>query len=133
MSYSTNYVSFDNASGAHYNCGNANGGLQFRTGAGGWSVYAAYGPIYKNITIDCKEGDVSMSGYPLQSDYRIGGTFEAPVFPGKKLVDGAPTSVTIDQDNMSITFNYEASTFDYTLVVNNAPEGITITIKDTEA
>ena len=40
FSYSTPYVSIDNSSGGHYNCGNGSGGLQFRGGTGGWSVYA---------------------------------------------------------------------------------------------
>ena len=102
---------------------------KLNSGTGGWSVYAVFGPIYKNIKIDCQENGVSLTGYPQESAYRVGGTINAPGFAGKKLVDGQSTSVTIDEDNMNIVFNYEASSFDYTLAVNNAPEGTTMTIK----
>lgn len=40
-SNNTPFVSFDNPSGNHYNCGYAD----FRGGTGGWSVYVAYGPF----------------------------------------------------------------------------------------
>jgi len=109
----------------HYNA-NA---VVLNGGPGAWTTYAVFGPIYKDITIDCQENGVSMEGYPQEFTYKAG-TVEAPVFPGKKLVDGEPTSVTVSEDNQTITFNYESSSFDYTLVVNGAPEGTTIKIKD---
>ncbi|MBR6456079.1 MAG: hypothetical protein IKS72_03990, partial [Prevotella sp.] len=101
---------------------------KLNSGPGAWTTYAVFGPIYKNVTFDCKENGVSMEGYPQEFAYKAG-AIEAPEFPGKKLVDGEPTSVTINEDDMVVTFNYEASTFDYTLVVNGAPDGATVTIK----
>lgn len=120
-------ISFEDPNNAsnHYNV-NA---VKYNGGAGAWTTYAVFGPIYKNITIDCQENGVSMSGYPQVSNYKIGGAVSAPAFPGKKQVAGDPTSVTVNQDNMVITFNYEASTYDYTLVVNGAPTGTTMKIK----
>ena len=120
-------ISFEDPSNAsnHYNA-NA---VKYNGGAGAWTTYAVFGPIYKNITIDCQENGVSMSGYPQVSNYKIGGDVSAPAFPGKKQVAGDPTSVTVDKDNMVITFNYETSTYDYTLVVNGAVSGMTMTIK----
>ena len=120
-------ISFEDPANSSYHY-NANA-VKYNTGPGAWTTYAVFGPIYKNITIDCQENGVSMSGYPQVSNYKIGGDVSAPAFPGKKQVAGDPTSVTVDQDDMVITFKYEASTYDYTLVVNGAPSGTTMTIK----
>ena len=124
--WNTQSISFENPSDGQYHY-NANA-VKMNTGPGAWTTYAVFGPIWKEITIDCQENGVSMEGYPQEFTYKAG-TVEAPVFPGKKLVDGEPTSVTVSEDNQTITFNYESSSFDYTLVVNGAPEGTTITIK----
>ncbi len=123
--WNTQSISFENPSDGQYHY-NANA-VKMNTGPGAWTTYAVFGPIWKDITIDCQENGVSMEGYPQEFTYKAG-TVEAPVFPGKKLVDGEPTSVTVSEDNQTITFNYESSSFDYTLVVNGAPEGTTITI-----
>ena len=120
-------ISFQDPSNSSYNY-NVNA-VKMNTGQGAWTTYAVFGPIYKNITIDCQQNGSSLSGYPQQSDYQVGGTINAPVIVGLKQVDNEPTSVTIDQDDMTITFNYVASTYDYNLVVNNAPAGATISIK----
>ena len=98
-------ISFEDPEDSNYHY-NANA-VKYNDGAGAWTTYAVFGPIYKNITIDCQENGVSMSGYPQVSNYKIGGDVSAPVFSGKRQVAGDPTSVTIDQDNMVITFNYE--------------------------
>ena len=122
-------ISFEDPSNSavHYNA-NA---VKMNNGPGAWTTYAVFGPIYKNITIDCQLNGTSMDGYPQTFDYKAG-TVDAPEFVGSKLVDGQQTSVEISEDNQTITFNYESSSFDYTLVVNGAPEGTTITIKGTE-
>lgn len=118
-------ITFKNPNAGNWYNANA---VKLNTGNGAWTTYAVFGPIYKNVTVDCQFNGASMDGYPQTFAYKAG-TVEAPVFPGKKLAEGGPTSVTINADDMAITFNYEASTFDYTLVVNGAPEGTTITIK----
>jgi uncharacterized protein YlzI (FlbEa/FlbD family) len=124
-SNSTPFVSFDNDEGKHYNNGNSN--YDFRGGTGGWSVYVTYGPFYI-VTVDCQEGGTSMDGYPQTLIVTENTTIEAPEFVGKA-VQGTD-SYTISEDQ-NITFNYgAASSFDYTLVVNGAPEGTTIKIKD---
>ena len=122
-------ISFEDPSNSamHYNA-NA---VKMNNGPGAWTTYAVFGPIYKNITIDCQLNGTSMDGYPQTFDYKAG-TVDAPEFAGSKLVDGQQTSVEISEDNQTITFNYESSSFDYTLVVNNAPEGTAISIKGNE-
>jgi len=113
---------------AEQNWYNANA-VKLNNGPGAFTTYAVFGPIYKNVTVDCRLDDVSMDGYPQQFAYKAG-TIDAPEYPGKKLVDGQSASVTVSEDDQTITFNYESSSFDYTLVVNGAPEGTTIKIKD---
>lgn len=123
------HISFDNDSGGHYN--NGNGSYNFGGGTGGWSTYIAYGPLYL-VTVDCQLEGVSMDGYPQENLIMKGGQFDAPSFAGKSLKTSSASSYTIDQDytgTNKLVFNYEASTFDYTLVVNGAPTGTTMTIK----
>ncbi|MBR5634280.1 MAG: hypothetical protein IKW78_03755 [Prevotella sp.] len=117
------HISLDNAAGNHYNANTSN--LGFRGGTGGYSAYAAYGPFYV-VTVDCQESGTSMEGYPKTVIVTEGYDLTAPEIAGKA-VDGT-SSYTINEDK-SVTFNYVASTYDYTLVVNGAPDGTTMTIK----
>ena len=126
-SNSTPFVSFDNASGAHYNCGNGDGGLQFRGGTGGWSVYVAYGPIWKNVTINYMCGDEPVQD--SKNGYAIGGTVEAPAITGYEIV-GA-TSETINADDQVITFTYQKAAVNYSISLIDMPEGTTVKIGET--
>ena len=126
-SNSTPFVSFDNASGAHYNCGNGAGGLQFRGGTGGWSVYVAYGPIWKNVTINYMCGDEPVQD--SKNGYAIGGTVEAPAITGYEIV-GA-TSETINADDQVITFTYQKAAMNYSVVLKDMPDGTNVTIGGT--
>ena len=126
-SEATPFVSFDNASGAHYNCGNGAGGLQFRGGTGGWSVYVAYGPIWKNVTINYMCGDEPVQD--SKNGYAIGGTVEAPAITGYEIV-GA-TSETINADDQVITFTYQKAAMNYSVVLKDMPDGTNVTIGGT--
>lgn len=57
---------------------------------------------------------------------------DIPVYAGKKLVDGSPTSIAINGADATYELHYVSSSFDYTLVVNGAVEGMTMTIKGDE-
>ena len=128
FSEATPFVSFDNANGAHYNCGNPAGGLQFRGGTGGWSVYVAYGPFYV-VNVKYLKADNTEMQAEETLIVTANTTITAPQHAGYT-VDKESETITADGN---ITFTYtEAASFDYTLVVNNAPESTTITIKGDE-
>ena len=117
------HISLDDASGNHYNANTTN--LGFRGGTGGYSTYAAYGPFCL-VTVNCLDENSN----PLQAAETIivkeGATINAPTIPGKAVQGTSSATINADQ---TITFNYASSSYDYTLVVNNAPEGTTMTIK----
>ena len=128
FSEATPFVSFDNANGAHYNCGNPAGGLQFRGGTGGWSVYVTYGPFYV-VNVKYLKADNTEMQAEETLIVTANTTITAPQHAGYT-VDKESETITADGN---ITFIYtEAASFDYTLVVNNAPESTTITIKGDE-
>ncbi|MBQ7634723.1 MAG: MucBP domain-containing protein [Bacteroidaceae bacterium] len=120
------HISLDNAAGNHYNLNTSN--LGFRGGTGGYSTYIAYGP-FNVVTVNY----VDDSNTPLQSAETMivkeGATITAPSFAGYN-VD--KTSETISADG-TVTFTYTAtSSYDYTIVVNGAVAGMTMTIKGDE-
>ena len=137
-SNNTPFVSFDNGNGLHYNCGNGSGGLQFRGGAGGWSVYITYGPFYV-VTINA----VDENSNPIPSGSREavcynGTTISAPDIYGYALTSGG-TSYTVSGHDYTWNLTYEkVTTHNVTLnitgdvtksiVLNNVPEGTEINI-----
>ena len=106
FSDSSPFVSFDNSTGNHYNCGNASGGLQFRGGTGGWSVYAAVGPLYA-ITVKC----VDAGNTAIQPDvtYFVKGsaTIAAPAVSGYTIQGTGSAAVSGNADE-TVTFTYNA-------------------------
>lgn len=98
-SNSTPFVSFDNPSGNHYNCGYAD----FRGGTGGWSVYVAYGP-FSVVTIKA----VDENNNPISSVSR-----EVVCYAGTATHD--------------VTLNITGHVTK-TIVLKNVPEGTEINI-----
>ena len=137
-SSSTPFVSFDNPSGNHYNCGQPAGGLQFRGGTGGWSVYVTYGPFYV-VTINA----VDENSNPISSGSREvvcydGTIISAPEIYGYDLTSGG-TSYTVSGSDYTWNLTYtKITTHDVTLnitgdvtksiVLNDVPEGTEINI-----
>ena len=116
------HISLDNAAGNHYNLNTTN--LGFRSGTGGYSTYIAYGP-FNVVTVKY----VDTNDNALQTEETMivkeGATITAPGIAGFT-VDKTSETVTADG---TITFTYtEASSYDYSLVVNGAPTGTTISI-----
>ena len=107
--------------------------VKLNTGAGAWTTYAVFGPIWK-VTVNC----VDASNNPIEGQepillFGVTGselTVTPPTIPGYTVNEGYPTSVTIDNADEEVNITYASSSFDYTLVVNGAPEGTTIKIKD---
>ena len=120
------HISLDNAAGNHYNCNTSN--LGFRGGTGGYSTYVAYGPFNTDVTIKYLNSANNEEIQATENGIMLSGTVEAPEIVGYTIQGSS--SATIDTDGQVITFLYdEAASFDYTLVVNGAPDGTTITIK----
>ncbi|MBO4662019.1 MAG: MucBP domain-containing protein [Bacteroidaceae bacterium] len=114
LGYESPYVSFDDSSGKHYNCGNSgeiDGGLQFRGGTGGWSVYVIVGPVYivKVNYVDSNGGSVQASGTHFVLDGTTVNT-AAPEISGYRLTStstpNTPT-VTVSGADVEITYTYE--------------------------
>jgi len=107
--------------------------VKLNTGAGAWTTYAVFGPIWK-VTVNC----VDASNNPIEGQepillFGVTGselTVTPPTIPGYTVNEGYPTSVTINNADEEVNITYASSSFDYTLVVNGAPEGTTIKIKD---
>ena len=132
-SNTTPFVSFDNGNGLHYNCGNGSGGLQFRSGDGGWSVYITYGPFYV-VTINA----VDEKSNPIPSGSREavcydGTIISAPEIYGYALTSGE-TSYKVSGSDYIWNLTYEKiTTHNVTLkiagdvtksiVLNDVPEG----------
>ena len=104
FSNSSSYVSFDNSAGLHYNCGNASGGLQFRGGTGGWSVYAAVGPLY---VVTVKFVDTDNASIQSDATYFVKANTEltAPTVSGYTVQGTSSYTITTDQ---TVTFTYNA-------------------------
>lgn len=133
-SSSTPFVSFDNPSGNHYNCGYAD----FRGGTGGWSVYVTYGPFYV-VTINA----VDENSNPIPSGSREavcydGTIISAPEIYGYDLTSGG-TSYTVSGSDYTWNLTYtKITTHDVTLnitgdvtknvTMNNVPAGTEINI-----
>ena len=121
----SNPISIHNNNGTQWNQ-NANsfGGM-----LNGWAAYAAYGPFYI-LEVNCFDDDASTT---IQTSTQIvtdGHTMEIPSFPGKKLVDGSPTSIEINGADAVYNLHYIASTFDYNVAITgNVPAGTNVTIK----
>lgn len=117
------HISFDNAEGNHYNANTTN--LGFKSGSGGYSTYVAYGPFCV-VTVNY----LDKNDNPLEASKTFivaeGTPIEAPHILGKTIQGTSNVTVTGDQ---TINFKYEDSTFDYKILVNDAVEGMTITIK----
>ena len=132
FSDSTPYVSFDNASGGHYNCGNGSGGLQFRGGTGGWSVYAIYGPFYV-VRIVAVDG-ASNPLYEKEVICYDGTEVSAPELTGYA-VSGSST-YTVDGADYVWNLVYEATAFvDYTVNItyeNDVVVPVTVVVKGTD-
>ena len=119
-----NPISIHNNSGTQWNinAGSFGGALN------AWAAYAAYGPFYI-LEVTCIDDETSAT---LQTSKQIvtnGHTMDIPTYAGKKLVDGSPASIAINGADAVYELHYVASSFDYTLVVNGAVEGMTMTIK----
>ena len=124
-------ISFEDLgnSAMHYNA-NA---VVLNGGGGAWTTYAVFGPIWK-VTVNC----VDASNNPIEGQepillFGVTGselTVTPPTIPGYTVNEGYPTSVTINNADEEVNITYASSSFDYTLVVNGAPEGTTIKIKD---
>ena len=135
---STPFVSFDNGNGLHYNCGQPAGGLQFRSGTGGWSVYVTYGPFYV-VTINAvDENSNTISSGSREVVCYNGTTISAPDIYGYDLTSGG-TSYTVSGSDYTWNLTYtKVTTHDVTLnitgdvtksiVLNNVPEGTDINI-----
>ena len=133
-SASTPFVSFDNPSGNHYNCGYAD----FRGGTGGWSVYITYGPFYV-VTINAV--DENSNPIPSGSGEAVcydGTIISAPEIYGYDLTSGG-TSYTVSGSDYTWNLTYtKITTHDVTLnitgdvtksiVLNDVPEGTEINI-----
>ena len=120
----TDPISIHNNSGTQWNinAGSFGGALN------AWAAYAAYGPFYI-LEVTCIDDETSTT---LQTSTQIvtnGHTMDIPTYAGKKLVDGSPASIAINGADAVYELHYVASSFDYTLVVNGAVEGMTMTIK----
>lgn len=112
-----------------------NNGTQWNINAGSfggalnpWAAYAAYGPFYI-LEVTCIDDETNET---LQTSTQIvtnGHTMDIPTYAGKKLVDGSPASIEVNGADAVYELHYVSSSFDYTLVVNGAVEGMTMTIK----
>lgn len=120
----TDPISIHNNNGTQWNI---NAGL-FGGALNAWAAYAAYGPFYI-LEVTCIDDETSAT---LQTSTQIvtnGHTMDIPTYAGKKLVDGSPASIEVNGADAVYELHYVASSFDYTLVVNGAVEGMTMTIK----
>ena len=119
-----NPISIHNNSGTQWNinAGSFGGALN------AWAAYAAYGPFYI-LEVTCIDDETSTTLYTSTQIVTDGHTMDIPTYAGKKLVDGSPASIEIDGADAVYELHYVASSFDYTLVVNGAVEGMTMTIK----
>ncbi|MDY6297384.1 MAG: hypothetical protein SPL50_03725 [Alloprevotella sp.] len=119
------HISLDNAAGNHYNLNTSN--LGFRSGTGGYSTVIAYGPFYL-VTVNCLDESNNTLQEPVTYVVTDGTTVEAPSIVGKEAT--GTTSITVNGADAVLNVVYtEATSYDYTLVVNNAPAGASITIK----
>ena len=133
----TNHIRFTakvNNTGANtfLNCNTTNNSTKWATGTGGWSYWkvfktdASSSYLWK-VTFNCVTEDnqtlQETSGY-----YADGETVNAPQIIGYSVKEGETSSVTVNGAAITQTVVYATSTFDYTLVVNGAPEGTAITI-----
>ena len=133
LSETSPYVSFDNASGQHYNCGNGSGGLQFRGGTGGWSVYAAYGPFYVITVVAKDESDNELGAAQKLIAYN-GTVIDAPSHMGYRVKSGGET-FTVNGTDSTWNLVYEPSSINYTVSVtseNGDDVPATISIKGTD-
>ncbi len=117
------HISLDNSAGNHYNANTVN--LGFRGGTGGYSTYVAYGPFHVVSVNYLDENDA-----PIQAAETFivadGTELNAPSFAGRAVQGTSSATINADQ---TVTFKYATSSYDYTLVVNGAPNGTTMTIK----
>ena len=118
------HVSLDNADGNHYNCNTTN--LGFRGGTGGYSTYVMYGPFYL-VTVNCVDGNDTPLQDAVTYIVKDGTTVDAPEFAGR-VAQGA-ASVTVSGADEVLTVVYAASSYDYSVVINNAVDGMTVTVK----
>ena len=129
---SSTTVTCDNPISIHNNSGtqwNINAG-SFGGALNAWAAYAAYGPFYL-LTVTCIDDATSTT---IQTDTYIvtdGHTMDFPVFSGKRLADGSPTSIAIDGADAVYTLHYVSSSFDYSVVITGdaIPAGTVITVK----
>ena len=122
-----NPISIHNNSGTQWNinAGSFGGALN------AWAAYAAYGPFYI-LEVTCIDDETTETLYTSTQIVTNGHTMDIPAYAGKKLVEGSPTSIVIDGADATYELHYVSSSFDYTLVVNGAVEGMTMTIKGDE-
>ena len=140
--YATNQSIWWNIASNTANRINTNGSNNIfqNDGTGIWTCIFTYKVTVKyNIVYKCyMQGDTEPFETVTSTDvYADGETVtitEAmlPTFAGKAMTT-FDNSVTINGANAEVNVTYAASTFDYTLVVNNAPDGTTITIKGENA
>ena len=120
----TDPISIHNNSGTQWNinAGSFGGALN------AWAAYAAYGPFYI-LEVTCIDDDTNETLQATGKQIVTNGhTMDIPTYAGKKLVDGSPASIVINGADAVYELHYVASSFDYTLVVNGAVEGMTMTI-----
>ena len=121
-----NPISIHDNSGTQWNL-NAN---KFGGMLNGWAAFAAYGPYYiLDVTgINDENSETLFTSTQIVTD---GHSFDIPVYPGMKLKDGSPASIAIDGADAVFELHYEASTYDYDVVItgDELPIGTEITIK----
>ena len=125
-------VSCDNPISIHNNSGtqwNINYG-SFGGALNGWAAYAAYGPFYI-MEVNCID---DASGTIFQTITKIvkeSLTMDIPVFSGKNLKDGEPTSIEINGADAVYNLHYVSESYDYNVVItgDELPTGTEITIK----
>lgn len=112
-----------------------NGGTQWNINYGSfggalnaWAAYAAYGPFYL-LTVTGINDETSETLFTSTQIVTDGHSFDIPTYAGMKLKDGSPASIVIDGADAVYELHYVSSSFDYTLVVNGAVAGMTMTIK----
>ncbi|MBR5633720.1 MAG: hypothetical protein IKW78_00855 [Prevotella sp.] len=114
--------------------------VQFNTGSGNWTCLFTYEvTINYNLVYKCyNAGESDPFDTVTSTDaYADGATVDitdemVPEFVGKTMTSH-DASVTINGANAEVNVYYTSSSYDYTLVVNGAPEGTTFTVKGESA
>jgi hypothetical protein len=104
------HISFDNASGAHFNGGNGNynftGGPGSSSGNGGWTTYIAYGPFYI-VTFKCKVNGELI--YTESVIAKTGDVLDVPDLPG--YTAPSPSKYKVGSEDASPEITYTASSY----------------------